>query len=249
LARVVATGAALLALSVPAAAQPGGDAFGFGGYLQLLAARARGQGVSERTIATIVPQISFNPRVVELDRGQPGGGPQPVIPPFAPYLAQHVDHARIARGRAEFAASARWIEGVERSYGVPGPILLAIWGNESNYGAYTGDFDLFRSLATLAFAANCSRRNLSTRSRWSIAAFRVRKWSEAGRARSAIRNSCPALICAWRVMAMVTGLPTSGRTVPIRSPRSPTISATPAGARASHGGLRSAFPKASIAAR
>jgi len=31
------------------------------------------------------------------------------------------------------------------------PILLAIWGHETNYGSYMGDFDLARSLATLAY--------------------------------------------------------------------------------------------------
>jgi lytic murein transglycosylase len=40
---------------------------------------------------------------------------------------------------------------IERQYGVPAPILLAIWGHETNYGNYKGDFDLARSLATLAY--------------------------------------------------------------------------------------------------
>lgn len=47
---------------------------------------------------------------------------------------------------------------IERAYGVPGPILLAIWGHETHYGGYTGDFDLARSLATLAFEGR--RRDL-----------------------------------------------------------------------------------------
>ena len=40
---------------------------------------------------------------------------------------------------------------MEARYGVPGPIILAIWGHETNYGSYTGNFDLLRSLATLAY--------------------------------------------------------------------------------------------------
>ena len=38
----------------------------------------------------------------------------------------------------------------ERRYGVP-TRYFAIWGHETNYGSYTGDFDLARSLATLAY--------------------------------------------------------------------------------------------------
>jgi lytic murein transglycosylase len=34
---------------------------------------------------------------------------------------------------------------------VPEAIMVAIWGHETNYGAYTGNFDLLRSLASLAY--------------------------------------------------------------------------------------------------
>jgi lytic murein transglycosylase len=40
---------------------------------------------------------------------------------------------------------------IEARYGVPAPILLAIWGHETDYGGNAGDFDLARSLATLAY--------------------------------------------------------------------------------------------------
>ena len=140
------------AVAMPAAAQAPSGEGGFRGYLEVLAARARAQGVSQATIARVVPDLSFNQRVIDLDRTQPGGGPAPgPIPAFAPYRAKHVDAARIAQGRREYAASAAYVGAIERTYGVPASILLAIWGNESNYGAYTGDFDLFRSLATLAY--------------------------------------------------------------------------------------------------
>ena len=36
--------------------------------------------------------------------------------------------------------------------------MLAIWGHETNYGSYMGDFDLARSLATLAYEGR--RRDL-----------------------------------------------------------------------------------------
>ncbi len=40
---------------------------------------------------------------------------------------------------------------VEQETGVPESIMVAIWGHETNYGAFTGNFDLANSLATLAF--------------------------------------------------------------------------------------------------
>ncbi|MFN3469970.1 MAG: lytic transglycosylase domain-containing protein [Novosphingobium sp.] len=131
-------------------AQESGPDAGFQGYLQLLGARARSEGVSERTIAEVTQGLTFNPRVVQLDRAQPGTS-SGAIPAFEPYRRSHVDASRIARGRQQFTAAAREIATISARYGVPGPVLLAIWGHETDYGGYTGNFDLPRSLATLAY--------------------------------------------------------------------------------------------------
>lgn len=122
----------------------------FRGYLELLAARARSEGVSEGTIARMTAGLTYNPRVIALDQNQPGATPG-APPAFAPYYRSHVDAARIAGGRSAQMASASVLPGVEAEYGVPGKILLAIWGHETNYGRIKGDFDLARSLATLAY--------------------------------------------------------------------------------------------------
>ncbi len=128
------------------------EAMGFQGYLQLLAARARSEGVREATIQSMTAGLSVNPRVIALDRSQPGSSVNPsAVPAFAPYRRTHVDGARIAAGRAMYDNVASLAPAIERRFGVPAPILLAIWGHETNYGRYTGDFDLARSLATLAY--------------------------------------------------------------------------------------------------
>jgi len=124
---------------------------GFQGYLQLVSAKARAEGVSEAAIRRVTQGLTMNPRVVELDRAQPGGPPSAASPPIAPYLRRHVDAARINRGRAMRDQNVSIVSRVERQYGVPGKIVLAIWGHETNYGSYMGDFDLARSLATLAY--------------------------------------------------------------------------------------------------
>lgn len=124
---------------------------GFQGYLQLLAARARAEGVSEATIRLMTSDLTYNPRVVALDQAQPGTTTGNNVPLFAPYRRSHVDANRIAGGRRAFAKSADLTPRIERQFGVPAPILLAIWGHETNYGGNKGDFDLARSLATLAY--------------------------------------------------------------------------------------------------
>jgi lytic murein transglycosylase len=154
---LAAATAAVAPLAPPAAAQTTGEA-GFQAYVQTLAARARAEGVSEATIARMTSGLTSNPRVVSLDRAQPGGPPSAKPSPFAPYRRTHVDAARINGGRAMMQQVAALLPGIEARYGVPGKMLLSIWGHETHYGSYTGDFDLARSLATLAYEGR--RRDL-----------------------------------------------------------------------------------------
>lgn len=148
--------AAVLLAPAPATRAQSSEEAGFQAYLQFLSARARREGVSEATIARVTQGLTFNPRVIALDRAQPGSGNSPP-PPFAPYRRQHVDSARISGGERVYRETGM-LAAIEARYGVPAPILIAIWGHETNYGSYTGDFDLARSIATLAYEGR--RRDL-----------------------------------------------------------------------------------------
>lgn len=140
--------------STTAGAQPPGQTFA--GYLQTVAGRARSEGVSEATIARTLGGLTPNQRVIELDTSQPGSQAAP--PLMAPYIDRHVAPGIIGRGRARYAELGGTMPSIEARYGVPGSILMAIWGHETNYGSYVGDFDLARSLATLAWEGR--RRDL-----------------------------------------------------------------------------------------
>ena len=148
-------GAFLTAIVAPLCNLSGGNAAaqgndGFATYVSGLGRQAIAQGVSSATVNAIIPTLTFNPRVIELDQAQPGSDPN-VIPAFAPYRERHVDSPRITRGQAKYAALRSLLARVERDTGVPEGMMISIYGNETNYGGYTGDFDLPRSLATLAY--------------------------------------------------------------------------------------------------
>ncbi|WP_441347522.1 lytic murein transglycosylase [Sphingomonas aurea] len=120
-------------------------------YLDQVQQRAIAQGVSPATIAREFAGLTLNQRVIDLDRRQPGNPQSTSFSPFAPYQADHVDAARIGRGRTVYQAQRARLASIERDTGVPESIMVAIWGHETNYGSYTGNFDLIRSLASLAF--------------------------------------------------------------------------------------------------
>ena len=158
LAAAAAPGSAVLA-PAPAVAQ--NEDSGFQSYLSTLRAQAQRAGVSRATLDSVIPTLTFNARVIALDRDQPGGNPNAAsapIPNFAPYRAQHVDAPRINRGRAKYQALRGHLSRIERETGVPESIMVAIYGHETSYGSVLGDFDLLRALATLAYEGR--RRDL-----------------------------------------------------------------------------------------
>ncbi len=150
---------ALLCLA-QAASAPAQGYEDFYAFLNRLAGMARAQGVSQRVIDAVMPTLTFQQRVVDLDRAQPGTRADAPIPKFAPYRWRHVDSQRIARGREKYQQLRGRLARIEAETGVPESIMIAIWGNETNYGAYTGNFDLARALASLAYEGR--RRDLFT---------------------------------------------------------------------------------------
>ena len=154
--RTAAVAAITLGFGGPVAAQS--DA-GFDAYMVSLRQQAAAAGVSARTMDAVFPTLTLNQRVIDLDRGQPGGtSGSSAIPPFAPYKARHVDSARIRGGQNAYRANRSKLARIEDQTGVPESVMVAIWGHETNYGSYTGNFDLLRSLASLAYEGR--RRSL-----------------------------------------------------------------------------------------
>ena len=151
--------AAISLLASPAGAQT----VSFERYLAEVARKASAQGVSTATIERRLGGLSPSDRVLSLDRenAPSGGGGSSTFPPMAPYLERHNTAARIAGGTRTYARLRPVASEVERRYGVPAPILIAIWGHETAYGAVMGNFDLTQALATLAWEGR--RRDLFER--------------------------------------------------------------------------------------
>lgn len=132
-----------LATSAPALAQCGG-ADGFGAWLQQFKNQAAAQGVSARALAAL-DGVRFDQKVINADRRQ-GVFSQS----FLTFAGRMVADYRMSQGRALLKKHANTFAGVESQYGVPGPVIAAFWGLETDYGANLGGFGTLQSLATLA---------------------------------------------------------------------------------------------------
>jgi membrane-bound lytic murein transglycosylase B len=109
-------------------------------------ASARSAGIDEDTLKLAFADVRFLPRVVELDRAQPE-----FTRAVWSYLDSAVSPQRIARGQAQWQQHRADIDAAAARYGVPGAILVAIWGLESNYGSNFGSIPTIDALATLGF--------------------------------------------------------------------------------------------------
>ena len=124
---------------------------GFRAYLTEVRQKALAQGVTAATLDRVLPSISYNERVVRLDRAQPEGPADAPIPNFAPYKARHVDASRITRGRTKYTELRPLLARIEAETGVPEEMMIAIYGHETNYGTVTGNYNAPEALASLAY--------------------------------------------------------------------------------------------------
>ncbi len=149
--RMGALAAATILCTTPAAAQ----VEPFDEYLATVAQHARAEGVSQATIDAVFTGLVPNDRVIALDNQNVSSGgnvnPATGFAWMSSYLRRHNTASRIRGGVRKLAEVRPIAAEVEREYGVPAEIIVAIWGHETAYGAVMGSFDLPRSLATLAW--------------------------------------------------------------------------------------------------
>jgi lytic murein transglycosylase len=71
----------------------------------------------------------------------------------AAYFAENTVRGVTSGGRGRAQTHAQALAAVQQATGVPGPVILAIWGRESGFGTAKIPHDAIRVLATKAFAS------------------------------------------------------------------------------------------------
>jgi len=101
--------------------------------------------LSPKTAEVIFAGISWQPKVLVLDRRQPEKRLS-----TATYLKQTIRRQRITDGKKFLHEKNELLKDIEHKYHVPGRFLLALWAMETNYGRLTGGYRVLDALATLA---------------------------------------------------------------------------------------------------
>src|SRR5258706_12183804 len=143
----------ILFFAAPAgAATCGGD---FNAFLSVMGREAAAAGVSRTVIDSAFAGVTLDGAVLSFDRRQRGTFRKS----FEEYAATRVIPARINRAKQLMQRHAALLARIERQFGVPATLLVAIWTLESDNG--TGDMGklpVIRTLATLAH--DCRRTEL-----------------------------------------------------------------------------------------
>jgi lytic murein transglycosylase len=133
---------------VPAAATApcGGD---FGTWLEGVKAEAAAQGVSQNTIQSALGGVTYDPTIIARDHAQG------VFRQSFEQFSGRMVPPRLAKAQKLLKQYAPIFSRIEQQFGVPGPVIVAIWGLETDFGANSGKFPTIRALATLAY--DCRR--------------------------------------------------------------------------------------------
>jgi lytic murein transglycosylase len=111
---------------------------------------AMAQGISQQTIAVAAPYLTYDQRIVNIDRGQ-----RVFTQTFLEFSDRMAAAYRIQRGAALIKTYAPVFERIDKQFGVPAPVIVAFWGLESDFGANMGNYRTLSSIASLAY--DCRR--------------------------------------------------------------------------------------------
>jgi membrane-bound lytic murein transglycosylase B len=118
----------------------------FQDFLAGVSAEAQRSGVSPATLRRAFGPIRPNDKVLQLDRRQPE-----FTLTWDQYRDGRVSQQRVERGRQAFADNRALLDSITARHGVSPRVIVAVWGLETNYGGFTGNFNVIEALATLAW--------------------------------------------------------------------------------------------------
>jgi lytic murein transglycosylase len=150
--RALTFGALLLTWAAPALAAVACGSGSFEAWLDDFRKEAAAKGISQTAIQAGLSGLTIDKSVLARDQSQ-----KVFSQSFEEFSGRMVP-PRLTRGANMLKQYGSVLSRIEQAYGVPGEVLVAIWGLETDFGANTGKFPTMRSLATLAY--DCRRPDL-----------------------------------------------------------------------------------------
>jgi lytic murein transglycosylase len=158
-ARWVRRGATALAASAAlagaaSAAACGNDASGFEAWKRDFAPEASQAGIGQRGLSALAG-TSYAQRTIDADRNQ-----RSFRYALDEFMRVRGADTIVSQGRQRLERNPGFYGALERAYGVPAGVLIAIHGMETGFGRFMGDSNVLSAIATLAY--DCRRSDFFT---------------------------------------------------------------------------------------
>ena len=118
----------------------------FTSWLNNFKTTAVNNGISKKTVESVMNNAKFLPKVIEYDRYQPE-----FYEDTYTYINKRTNKDKVKKGIFLYKKEKDLINEIEKKFLVEKELLLALMGIETNFGKYLGKMDIISSLATLSF--------------------------------------------------------------------------------------------------
>ena len=129
--------------------QAAGDEESWSEWVRELRVQAISQGIDPNLFDHVFSTIPGpSEKVLSLYRTQPEKRLT-----FWEYRSTRANAQRIEKGHQEFEKHRVLVDKIGEAYGVDPCVIIALWGLETDYGTFMGNFSVIQSLATLAYGS------------------------------------------------------------------------------------------------
>ncbi|WP_440875357.1 lytic murein transglycosylase [Thalassotalea sp. PLHSN55] len=118
----------------------------FDQYIAEIKTEAQAKGFDESLIEQAFAKVEFHQRAVVADKNQPEK-----VETLDTYLPKRVPDWKINRARELYKKHSDLLTQVGEKYGVQPRFIVALWGLETNFGKYMGNYNVISALSTLAY--------------------------------------------------------------------------------------------------
>ncbi|KJY85207.1 lytic transglycosylase [Vibrio galatheae] len=115
-------------------------------YIEGLKQEARTRGISEQVINQAFENVTHKPRAVTADKNQPEKKLT-----LDEYIPRAVPDWKVNQAKSLYEKHYQELSRIGEKYGVQPRFIVALWGVESNFGKFTGNYSVIDALSTLAF--------------------------------------------------------------------------------------------------
>lgn len=118
----------------------------FDEYVKGLKQEARDKGISEQVIEQAFTDVTHKPRAVKADNNQPEKRLT-----LDEYIPRAVPDWKVKQAKELYKKHYDELSRIGEKYGVQPRFIVALWGVESNFGRFTGNYRVIDALSTLAY--------------------------------------------------------------------------------------------------